>query len=698
MDRIKFTAFQGAISSRREQVTLVFLFALAMLYGLYLFSLAIEYSDSDLWYHLTGGKYLLDEGRLYNPFVNSYLTPPQQPYTNYFWGFQLAAYMIWSAAGEFGLIVVKAGCFLAAGLFTTKIILRDQAYRYASVLQLLVIATVLAILCARGFSLRPHVVSYLFIPLFIFILAYRPKLYPLLPLFTILWVNFHGVEWVVGALICGAYFLQRLSDFWQSEDRDPETLKPLWWIAACLPAILINPNHFGLILTPFLHDAGLKLFISELRPFSFEASAGLYSGISRNALVFFLMLFAANSLLVCLPRASKHLAEILLATGGLILLMIAMRFVWEWALLTTPLIASGLRIQKGPELSGRTASFLVLTLGALSWTFWPHVVQGWQHYPYDKHSLPYGTHRFIESKDIQGKFAVAPSYAGFTEFELSPDIKIHMDMQFPPFTSVNFQELSAAFYSKSGLQTYVAKYEPDLFGIRKSNTAFDLSNASELGYKPVFFDQHLVLFINASKYPELTREYELQAIDPFNEGRIQTKDVEKGIIELERMVYAVNTPDVKLTLAGYLLETGKIQKAEIIATELVEQSPRHAPSLYYYGRAKQLLGDCVTAIDAYERALRTAAVPHRIHLHAAQCYFVNKQLREAYEHFSKSIDLFSDPNPDSRNLFQFALASIAVGDETGAKRILKMLNQYNPKAEFSANARALLEELETREN
>ena len=692
LSRISIESVQRGIDRHRESITKFVLAALALLFTIYLLSLSIQYNDSDLWYHLTGGRYLLTEGALYNPYVNSYLSPPA-PFTNYFWGFQLSMYLIWSAAGEIGLIVVKAICFLIAGYFVARIVVGDQRLHHASFLQLLVIAAVLGILASRGFSLRPHVLSYVFIPVFIYILTYRQGLFWLLPLLTIAWANLHGVEWVVGGLICGAFFLQRVCDYWFSNERDITTLKPALWIVACLPALLVNPHHVGLLATPFLHDAGLKGFIGELAPFTFKATIDLNNGISPNSLIVFLIALGLASFISCARHFRQHIAVLVLAAGGVILLLTAKRFIWEWMLLLIPLIAAGMNYWPRPKLNLQTTAVLIAVLILLPVYFWPTVRIGWQHYPYHKHSLPFGTTEFIASHQITGRYAIAPSYAGYTEFVLSPDILVHMDMQFPPFTSTNFHEISTAMLTATGLTTYINKYRPDLVGAMKSNKHFPVDTAVTLGYVPVFFDQRVVLFIDANKHQEIATRYGLKVINPFSEDTVRRDQIDAGILELERMIDAVDTPDVKLTLTGFLLETGSTTRALDLATQLMADNPYDIAHQYFYARAEHLSGDYAAAAAAYEQALISAEDPLPMHRYAAECYFLLGQPENAYRHFRKAIFPYRDAAPNMLHYYQYAIAAIAMGDEDTARRLLAMIGQHDPQSEVAAKAAELLADM-----
>lgn len=682
------------LAAHSTTIPLIYLGVLGLASMVYLLSLSIQYSDSDLWYHLAGGRYLLEENTLYNPYVNSYLTPARE-FINYFWGFQLLSYGTWSLAGETGLIIMKAALFSLSGYLIARIVTTGQPFRDTSFLQLVIITAVVGILCARGFSLRPHVMSYVFIPMFIYILTCKPRWYPALPLLTVAWVNLHGVEWIVGATICGAFFLQHLADWAGDSEKDNQKLKPLIWISLCLPAMFVNPNGLLLLVTPFSHDPGLARFISELQPFALDLTVELNQGISTNALVLLVMGFVVTACAFSLNNPRQYIAALLMALAGLVLLVTAKRFIWEWALLSIPLITACLNQWRGPAFGLASCSALAVFMLSLLLSFWPGMRTGWQHYPYDEHSLPWGTTEFIQKMGVKGKYAIAPSFAGYTEFTLAPDIKIHMDMQFPPFNSGDFHEIQTAMLSAPGLQTYIAKHRPDLFGVSKSNKHFPDAAAKKLGYVPVFFDNKVVLYIDKPKYPDVAKRFELVAINPFTEGEIRASDIDAGISELRKMLALVDTPDVKLVLVGLLMEQRQMDLAANYAAELMLEKPHDVATLYTSARVQHLSDNCAAAVTDYERAIKLTDDPLPMHLLAAECYFVIGEMRAAYRHFDKAINPYKDVNPIALSYYQFALAAIGTGNTAHAQRLLQMILQFSPEHSLRPQIDKLLQQLET---
>lgn len=667
----------------KDRVPYAYGWTLFLGFLVFLATQSIQYSDTDLWYHIHGGRYLFEQGAFYNPLVDSFLDAEGRDGVIYFWGFQALVYLVWSQTGEFGLVLLKALGLFLAGFFAMKVVLQNRSLNDATFLQLVVITAVVGMLAARGFSLRPHVASYIMIAVFIYILGSREKAYPALPLLTVVWVNLHGIEYVVGALICGAFFLERLLN-WLEEGRPRHGLMPMVWIALCAPAMLINPFGVHLITTPFLHSPDLHLFIGELGKYELELIFDFEEGLSVNAMLLTLMGLAVYAALVCFGNARKHLPALILAVGGLILLLRAHRFVWEWVFLTLPLLSAALSEEKSIKHNVLTTMTLALMLVGLTKLFWPNVIQGLNYYPYDQNSLPNGTTEFIRSQGITGRYAIEPSYAGYVEFVLSPDVKVHMDMQFPPFTSHDYHPIAAAMVSAAGLKSYVERFKPDMFGVRKKDKTFQDAVAKELGYLPVFFDREVVLFLSTHSYPDLARQFELTAVDPFDPRTFKADEIGKAIQELQRMQQIIDVPEVKQTLLNLLVTLGNLTPARVLRDELLIEDPHHPSTLFLSARVDHLSGNCAAAIPSYEKSIAATdddVKPLRSLL--AECLFVVRDLSAAYEQFSLALNPYGDDSPDKLQYYQYALTAIGVGKNDKARRLLTMLETIDPEGEYA---------------
>jgi hypothetical protein len=95
-------------------ISLIFLFFLILI-G-YFITWPIVMIDTDLWYHLSGGRYFWQNGTIAHDAFFSYVTPPKSWY-NYYWLFQAVVYKIFQWTDYYGLIVLRCILYFLTALF-----------------------------------------------------------------------------------------------------------------------------------------------------------------------------------------------------------------------------------------------------------------------------------------------------------------------------------------------------------------------------------------------------------------------------------------------------------------------------------------------------------------------------------------------------------------------------------------------------
>jgi hypothetical protein len=172
------------LTKNQRAISVVYVTTVLLMMFTYLLGLSIRMTDTDMWYHLTGGRFLFETGNPANPTDISFL--PARDNLNYFWGFQAIVFAIWSVFDYFGLIVMKSFLMLGTAWFLVKIIAADSKISMLGLWQLLLLSLIVYLLSSRGVAVWPHLFSYLFISFFIYTLMYREKWFAVLPLLTIL--------------------------------------------------------------------------------------------------------------------------------------------------------------------------------------------------------------------------------------------------------------------------------------------------------------------------------------------------------------------------------------------------------------------------------------------------------------------------------------------------------------------------------
>jgi hypothetical protein len=151
--------------------------------------------DTDIWWHLANGRYILDHGL---PSIDVYsFTAAGRVWVVHEWLAEVAMFWLYRAGGITGLIVVAAAA-VAGGEFIVYRLLRRGGLGATSAVLL---AVILALASAPSWGPRPQLLNFLFVGVLVLaLLRYRRQpsrgVYWLVPFF-VLWANLHS-GFVVG--------------------------------------------------------------------------------------------------------------------------------------------------------------------------------------------------------------------------------------------------------------------------------------------------------------------------------------------------------------------------------------------------------------------------------------------------------------------------------------------------------------------
>lgn len=681
---------------------LVSLFIVALAY---LAATPIGSGDTDLWYHMNGGRLLATQGDLPDTAFFSF-TETMHEWVNYFWGFQALTFQLFDHGGYPGLILLR---MLLVGVSILAIMgllsrLDDHPTRRAWALVLLVL--VLLVLMGRTTLIRPHLVSYMMIPLFILVFERRQRWLPALPVLTVLWVNMHGVEWVVGAAICGAYFLENLWNWRKTEGVPQKTaIKHMGWSLACLPALFINPFGSGVLIAPFSTPSDVYDYIAELSTVPIEAFLspsiiGTEVSISSSiSLLFVGNLLAYGALLL---KARLRIAPLLLSIVGMILLARGQRFIWEWVLLSLPLWRSaidaiGVRRRRVRDARVHVVDFalaFLLLAPALSWFVHAKDTQQW---PVNRDRLPVGVTQFLIDNNVSGKMLSPPDSGGYLAWRLYPKILISGDMQSPPTTPWSHFRVESALTYEQALQRFVDEYRPELIAVEFDRKGFKKLIASQADYRPIFFDDRYALYAHRELLPDLVRENELKYVNPHNMLDGKSTDVDKRLAELERVNAQTPGGDrLQHIVTRLLIDAKRYEEALPAARTFLDAHPENTNAHFLVGNVLEYLDRCDEAMTHFEDALKIAPESFKpvLHQHLGSCSYVVKDFAAAYRHFREGINTYGQ-QVEPQHRFQYALSAFAVGEDEWARTLLQhLLYVVDPEDRESIDkAKALLADL-----
>jgi len=184
---------------------ILFLFCLT---AYYLIQWPIFAGDTDLWYHLNSGRYIIENKSIPNDSYFSFISPPRE-WVDYFWLFQVFVYSIYYFFQYYGLVLLRFLLFLAIISMIISFFLKE--YKEKEKKPLFYITVIfflyLLLLLPRYQFIRPHTVTYLFIIIFLYILEIKPGKTFLLPICAVIWTNTHGIAYPVMLLIVLSYII-----------------------------------------------------------------------------------------------------------------------------------------------------------------------------------------------------------------------------------------------------------------------------------------------------------------------------------------------------------------------------------------------------------------------------------------------------------------------------------------------------------
>ncbi|HUB77616.1 MAG TPA: hypothetical protein VMB03_02415 [Bryobacteraceae bacterium] len=369
-----------------------------------------EIYDSDFWWHLKTGQFIVEHRALPSPDFFAFTTASAvdayrgEAITRHFnltheWLAQVFFYLVWRAAGFGGVVVFRALLLAAMCGFVGLIAWRRCGGFYRS----------LAAACATAgmaipFALdRPYLITFLLLAATIAILEYRPSVWLLPPLFLV-WANCHG-GFFLGWLVLAAYAAEA---FWR-RSADARRLAIAGAIAFLLSGA--NPNGFRIVQVLFYYrsSALTRNLLEWARPAWF-------------ALNEFTFLWLAAALLMLRARRRVRWVDWLLFAAFLAAACSAQRNTILIGLFAPIVIVTYFPWKRKIQPLVPFAASLVLIAGAMA-TSWGNAFElraaEWRY--------PSGAAGFLLTHHIHGHIFNTYEYGGYLIWRLWPEQQVFID-------------------------------------------------------------------------------------------------------------------------------------------------------------------------------------------------------------------------------------------------------------------------------
>lgn len=679
--------------------------------------------DTDLWYHLSHGRHLWSTGEIPHSTDFSFFTPTRE-FIDYYWLFQGLVYGVFQGSGYFGLVVLRAVLFCAALAMVGAYLFHGRRESKLGMATLLVFGLCVLALYPRYQLLRPHTISYLCIPLFLYILEYRPRWIWVLPGIGLLWVNIHGVEYPVMVLIVGAYLGELVLGWWLAHRGDPDWqgvdragLRRAAVLVVTLGVVLLTPFGVDLVGVPFTSTSDASQYIVELSKPRLEdvlhvrVESGLMVHRTAFNLLGLLILLAAIQGLVRGrlggnpvhrggERRPIRWGHVVLLLGGAYLQSRALRFANEWILLALPWLRVWAVdqdrwidswLERRVVSRWRPVMSRALILGALAIPavhLWADLPRRAGQYPMARLDLPHGVAAFLDHLDLDdARVMNHPNVGGFMLWSSNSTYKISTDMETPfVFTEEDFF-LASNFYTDPQVQgALLERYDPEFIVVPIELGSFVDFIRAHPQYEPVYFDDSSVLYAHRGHYPDVVDRWSLGIVDPYTLktqrfGGLDPAAVAEHLRVLDRMLEL--TPELdnaNQVMAILLNRSGQFDKALGYARAAIDNSPSLMHAHLIRGDALLGLGRGDEALDSYLRGLRYASddterdMAHRA-LASAQAR-LGDEVR-ALKALRRAINPYR-PDVSFVELYQLGTLELAAGDVERARRLLRFASWKVP--------------------
>jgi len=632
--------------------------------------------DTDLWYHLTGGRFIVEHHALPTTSFFSFLGSAREQ-TNYYWLFQTLVYSLHQATGYYGLVALRATVYLATLLSISRFLAHACHANRSRIYFMSVLMIYALFFIDRAQLVRPHLFSYLFIVVFVSLFERRGRLLWLAPPVAILWFNLHGIEFPIAVLIAGSYLLEWIAT--HRTRRRPSTGKAIWFLgpaALVFAALLATPAGGKLLTLPFTTTWLASSYILEFTPLSFQHFSSLQvSRLMPSSMTCFNIVLGLAMFALYRTVAEKRfrLSHFLLLAGGGLLLTRGFRFTHEFLLLALPLIASnapGRSAGASPRPTPAAAAIALTLLVVIPIMSLRILLTSPQPYPLSHRLLPEGVATFLNAVDASGPVLNHPDTGGYLEWRLSPRYRIFMDMQIPfLFTDEDMFLAKNMYVDAHTLRRAITTYHPAFITVPLSYSRFVTLIQDIPDYVPVFVDDVEVLYADRRRHPALAAQFQL-TLNPFtlgsSEGLLSLVRAEDRT-DLLRQVHTLLSiyPDGLSTnqfVAIVYNEEGAYDRALPFAETIIRNFPESRTGYGLKGDALRGLRAHHEALQAYREALRRSTDEGQADIYRAmgRAYLALQQYPKAYQALKRAINPFS-PEATYDDLYDLGSSALYAG-------------------------------------
>ena len=456
-------------------------------------------ANNDYGLHLRIGEEIADSGKPVRIDNHSH-TLPDAPYPDHEWLTQLWFYGWHKVFGNRGMVVLK-GLLIGMALAFAAFSIREPAS-----LRILILLPILFL----GFDhshMRPHLVSWVFSALLIFLLSRRR--FPFIFLLLFLWGNMHGSV-LLGVGFTGLFFLE---EYIRTKGK-----KWILWSVAAFVVPLANPGGIG-IYTLFFEITGHTSFIGEWKPYAPD-SLGFW---------LLILVFGAGAIGFLKSKPLNPFDFIRILVLGFLGFQSSRNGVMAGIFLA-PLLGKWYAplFHRFPFPIKR--SIVILCAGLIFSVLFVRVYQGKAfRFELDHEKLPVEAVKFIKNHELQGPMFNDYNFGGYFLWKAFPEFPVFIDGRTEVYKGGVLKEYLAVSNAEDGWKRIVEKYDVRFFVIRPERKISPVL-LRDKNWELVYFDYNAVIYVRSDLFPSLKR---LRVVSPYgHRDRTKTREATEEITYL----------------------------------------------------------------------------------------------------------------------------------------------------------------------
>ena len=477
-----------------------------------IFTMAVRVpADTDTWWHLRSGQYIVDN--LTIPTVDPFsYSRAGQLWIDHGWLAQLFWYLLYTWGGWALVSLALAVIVTLSFYFVWRQI---EANVFVGAFSLILGAIVASVVWVA----RPQMISFLLTAVVAYLLhrfkRHDGKLLPWLPLIMLLWANIHG-GFAIAFLLIVAYLVGETVNHLTKHEADPVVnwagLRHLGLVMViCLAVVVINPHTWRMWLYPFqtVGIGALRDFIQEWQSPNFHL---VY--VQPFALMLLLVIAAlgranrqadwTDLALVAMWSGWALFASRNIALFGLLVAPILARYAdaawseqWQrWGYAQPPFSAASPRVA-APLLNWLLLGLIVVA--ALVKIALPLTPQA--NLKAEQDSLPYAAVEFIQRERPPGPLFNSYNWGGYLIFKLWPDYPVYIDGRTDLYDDTFIRRYLNVVAANEGWEQTLAEDKINLVLI-EANSSLAKTLRQDAVWQEIFQDEMAAIFTRKNLFPE----------------------------------------------------------------------------------------------------------------------------------------------------------------------------------------------------